>query len=156
MQGNFEGIGVEFQIQHDTIVVVSPISGGPSERQGILSGDRIVKVDTLNVAGVGFTNADVVYNLRGAKGTKVNLTIKRPSRNKLLEFKITRAKIPLTSVDVSYIIEDKIGYIKVNRFSGTTDQEFIESIDKLKSNGMQSLILDLHQRRRSVSLRIRK
>jgi carboxyl-terminal processing protease len=143
MQGNFEGIGVEFQIQHDTIVVVSPISGGPSERQGILSGDRIVKVDTLNVAGVGFTNADVVDNLRGAKGTKVNLTIKRPSRNKLLEFKITRAKIPLTSVDVSYIIEDKIGYIKVNRFSGTTDQEFIESIDKLKSNGMQSLILDL-------------
>jgi len=143
MQGNFEGIGVEFQIQHDTIVVVSPISGGPSERQGILSGDRIVKVDTLNVAGVGFTNADVVDNLRGAKGTKVNLTIKRPSRNKLLEFKITRAKIPLTSVDVSYIIEDKIGYIKVNRFSGTTDQEFIESIDKLKSKGMQSLILDL-------------
>ena len=90
MQGNFEGIGVEFQIQHDTIVVVSPISGGPSEQAGIRSGDRIVKVDTLNVAGVGFTNSDVVKNLRGAKGTEVKLFIKRPRLSKLIEFNIIR------------------------------------------------------------------
>jgi len=143
MQGNFEGIGVEFQIQHDTIVVVSPISGGPSERMGILSGDRIVKVDTLNVAGVGFTNSDVVKNLRGDKGTKVKLFIKRPSRAKLIPFTITRDKIPITSVDVSYMIDQKIGYIKVNRFSGTTDDEFTAAIDDLKSKGMQKLVLDL-------------
>ena len=143
MQGNFEGIGVEFQIQHDTIVVVSPISGGPSEQMGILSGDRIVKVDTLNVAGVGFTNADVVKNLRGAKGTEVKLFIKRPKRSKLIEFTIIRDKIPITSVDVSYMINSEVGYIKVNRFSGTTNAEFTKAIDDLKLGGMQKLILDL-------------
>ena len=143
MQGNFDGIGVEFQIQHDTIVVVSPISGGPSKKAGILSGDRIVKVDTLNVAGVGFTNADVVKNLRGEKGTEVKLFIKRPNHSKLLEFTIVRDKIPITSVDVSYMIDEEIGYIKVNRFSGTTDKEFTSAIDFLKSNGMEKLILDL-------------
>ena len=143
MQGNFEGIGVEFQIQHDTIVVVSPISGGPSEQMGILSGDRIVKVDTLNVAGVGFTNADVVKNLRGDKGTQVKLFIKRPKLSRLLEFNIIRDKIPITSVDVSYMIDAEIGYIKVNRFSGTTDAEFTSALDRLKAEGMQKLVLDL-------------
>ena len=143
MQGNFDGIGIEFQIQHDTIVVVSPISGGPSERMGILSGDRIVKVDTINVAGVGFTNADVVKNLRGKKGTEVKLFIKRPTLSKLLEFNIVRDKIPITSVDVSYMINAETGYIKVNRFSGTTDTEFTSALDYLKSEGMQKLVLDL-------------
>jgi len=143
MQGNFEGIGVEFQIQHDTIVVVSPISGGPSEQAGIRSGDRIVKVDTLNVAGVGFTNSDVVKNLRGAKGTEVKLFIKRPRLSKLIEFNIIRDKIPITSVDVSYMINAEIGYIKVNRFSGTTDTEFTTALDYLKTEGMNKLVLDL-------------
>ena len=143
MQGNFEGIGVEFQIQHDTIVVVSPISGGPSEQAGIRSGDRIVKVDTLNLAGVGFTNSDVVKNLRGAKGTLVKLFIKRPRLSKLIEFNIIRDKIPITSVDVSYMIDHEIGYIKVNRFSGTTDEEFTTALDYLKAEGMQKLVLDL-------------
>lgn len=143
MQGNFDGIGVEFQIQHDTIVVVSPISGGPSKRAGILSGDRIVKVDTLNVAGVGFTNADVVKNLRGEKGTEVKLFIKRARHSKLLEFNIVRDKIPITSVDVSYMMDAEIGYIKVNRFSSTTDTEFTNALDYLKSEGMQKLVLDL-------------
>ena len=143
MQGNFEGIGVEFQIQRDTIVVVSPISGGPSERAGIRSGDRIVKVDTLNVAGVGFTNSDVVKNLRGDKGTEVKLIIKRPRLSKLIEFNIIRDKIPITSVDVSYMLDAEIGYIKVNRFSGTTDQEFTTALDDLKTKGMLKLVLDL-------------
>jgi carboxyl-terminal processing protease len=143
MQGNFEGIGVEFQIQKDTIVVVSPISGGPSERLGILSGDRIIQVDTLNVAGVGFTNSDVVKHLRGEKGTVVTVTIKRKGLGKLLVFDIVRDKIPITSVDVSYMLDDEIGYVKVNRFAATTDTEFRQAIRKLNKEGVQSLILDL-------------
>lgn len=143
MQGNFEGIGVEFQIIKDTIVVVSPISGGPSQRQGIRAGDRIVKVDTLNVAGVGFTNKDVVSTLRGDKGTAVQLFIKRKNVDRLLEFNVIRDKIPITSVDVSYMIDQEVGYIKVNRFSGTTEQEFTTALDALIADGMQKLILDL-------------
>lgn len=143
MQGNFEGIGVQFQIIEDTIVVISPISGGPSERMGIRAGDKIVKVDTLNVAGVGFTNKDVLSTLKGAKGTQVKLFIQRKNIHRLLEFDIIRDEIPITSVDVSYLIDDEIGYIKVNRFSGTTDEEFITALDRLKNEGMEKLILDL-------------
>ena len=143
MQGNFEGIGVEFQIIKDTIVVISPISGGPSQRQGIRAGDKIVKVDTMNVAGVGFTNKDVLKTLKGDKGTEVLLFIKRKNVDRLLEFNIIRDKIPITSVDVSYMVDEQIGYIKVNRFSGTTDEEFITALDNLKSKGMKKLILDL-------------
>jgi carboxyl-terminal processing protease len=143
MQGNFEGIGVEFQIIKDTIVVISPISGGPSQRQGIRAGDKIVKVDTMNVAGVGFTNKDVLKTLKGDKGTEVLLFIKRKNIDRLLEFNIIRDKIPITSVDVSYMVDEEIGYIKVNRFSGTTDKEFITALDGLKRNGMKKLILDL-------------
>lgn len=143
MQGNFEGIGVEFQLIKDTIVVISPISGGPSQRQGIRAGDRIVKVDTMNVAGVGFTNKDVLKTLKGDKGTEVLLFIKRKNVDRLLEFNIIRDKIPITSVDVSYMINNETGYIKVNRFSGTTDKEFITALDHLKEQGMNKLILDL-------------
>lgn len=143
MQGNFEGIGVEFQIIKDTIVVVSPISGGPSQRKGIRAGDRIVKVDTLNVAGVGFTNNDVVNTLRGDKGTSVQLFIKRKNVDRLLEFNVVRDKIPITSIDVSYMIDQEVGYIKVNRFSGTTEQEFTTALDVLIADGMKKLILDL-------------
>tara|TARA_B100001057_G_scaffold405192_1_gene418047 strand:- start:404 stop:2020 length:1617 start_codon:yes stop_codon:yes gene_type:complete len=143
MQGNFEGIGVQFQIIKDTIVVISPISGGPSQRTGIQAGDKIVKVDTMNVAGVGFTNKDVLKTLKGDKGTKVLLFVKRKNVDRLLEFNITRDKIPITSVDVSYMLNDQVGYIKVNRFSGTTEEEFISALDGLKSKGMNKLILDL-------------
>jgi len=143
MQGNFEGIGVEFQIIEDTITVVSPIAGGPSETKGILAGDKIIKVDSLNVAGVGFTNKDVLKTLKGDKGTEVLLFIKRKNVNQLIEFKITRDKIPITSVDVSYMINSDVGYIKVNRFSSTTYKEFTDAIDKLKTQGMKSIILDL-------------
>ena len=143
MQGNFEGIGVEFQIIKDTILVVSPISGGPSEQQGILAGDKIILVDTINVAGVGFTNKDVLKTLKGKKGTKVSLYIKRKNINRLLEFNIIRDRIPITSVDVSYMVNQDIGYIKVNRFSGTTDKEFVSALSRLKRSGMNKLILDL-------------
>ncbi len=143
MQGNFEGIGVEFQIIEDTITVVSPIAGGPSETKGILAGDKIIKVDSLNVAGVGFTNKDVLKTLKGDKGTEVVLFIKRKNVNQLIEFKITRDKIPITSVDVSYMINSDVGYLKVNRFSSTTYKEFTDAIDKLKILGMKNIILDL-------------
>ena len=143
MQGNFEGIGVQFQIIKDTIVVISPISGGPSQKKGIQAGDKIVKVDTMNVAGVGFTNKDVLKTLKGDKGTQVLLFIKRKNIDRLLEFNITRDKIPITSVDVYYMVNDQVGYIKVNRFSGTTEEEFISALDDLNSKGMKKLILDL-------------
>ena len=143
MQGNFEGIGVQFQIIQDTIVVISPISGGPSQKKGIQAGDKIVKVDSMNVAGVGFTNKDVLKTLKGDKGTQVLLFVKRKNVDRLLEFNIIRDKIPITSVDVYYMVNDEIGYIKVNRFSGTTEEEFILALIDLKSRGMNKLILDL-------------
>lgn len=143
MQGNFEGIGVEFQILNDTIVVVSPISGGPSQKQGIQAGDKIIMADSILIAGVGFTNKDVLKTLKGAKGTSVKLAIKRSNISRLLEFDIVRDKIPITSVDVFYMIKKDLGYIKVNRFSGTTDKEFIQAINGLKDQGMKKLILDL-------------
>ncbi|GIR11928.1 MAG: peptidase S41 [Cryomorphaceae bacterium] len=143
MQGNFEGIGVQFQIIKDTIVVISPISGGPSQKKGIQAGDKIIKVDSMNVAGVGFTNKDVLKTLKGDKGTQVLLFIKRKNVDRLLEFDITRDKIPITSVDVSYMVNNQVGYIKVNRFSGTTEEEFISALNDLNSKGMNKLILDL-------------
>ena len=143
MQGNFEGIGIQFQIINDTIVVISPISGGPSQRKGIRAGDKIIKVDTMTVAGIGFTNKDVLKTLKGDKGTHVQLFIQRKHVDRLLEFNIIRDEIPITSIDVSYMVDELVGYIKVNRFSGTTDKEFVDALEKLKNKGMEKLILDL-------------
>ncbi len=143
LEGNFEGIGIEFNILKDTITVVSPIEGGPSEKLGIQSGDKIIKVEDDNVAGVGINNQDVVDMLRGQKGTKVDVTIKRDGIEEPMNFTITRDKIPIHSVRASYMIDDKIGFVKINRFSGNTTQEFHEAINNLKENGLQHLILDL-------------
>lgn len=143
LQGNFEGIGISFNILDDTIFVISPISGGPSERVGILAGDRIIKVDGKNVAGTGITNNDVFALLRGRKGTKVTVSIQRRNVNKLLDFNITRDKIPIYSIDASYKLTDKIGYIKLNRFSMTTMKEFTDDMNELFTDGTESLILDL-------------
>ena len=143
MEGSFGGIGVEFNIQTDSIVVVSPISGGPSERLGIKSGDRIVEVEDENVAGVGINNDGVIERLRGEVNTTVNLKIKRKGENKLLEYTIKRGEIPLFSLDAKLMITDNIGYIKLNRFSGTTYNEFIQATKKLLDKGMVNLILDL-------------
>src|SRR5690554_1274752 len=143
LEGNFEGIGIQFNLLHDTITVVSPISGGPSEKLGILPGDRIVTVDGENVAGTGVTNSDVQRLLRGKKGTIVNIQVDRHGEKDLIDFSITRDKIPLYSVDASYMATPDIGYIKINRFARTTMKEFREAIDTLKKNGAENLILDL-------------
>jgi len=141
LRGNFDGIGVEFNIFNDTIVVVSALSGGPSEALGIQSGDKIIKVDDKMLAGIGVTSPDVMKALKGPKGTEVKVTILR--RDKEIEYKIIRDKIPQYSVDVSYMVDDEIGYIKINRFAATTFDEFHESLKELKQKGMKKLVLDL-------------
>jgi carboxyl-terminal processing protease len=143
MQGSFSGIGVEFNIIKDSLVVVSPISGGPSEKLGIISGDRIIEVDGEDFASVGITNSDVVENLRGEKGTEVKVKIFRRGEKESLDFTIIRGDIPMYSVDASYMIDNKTGYIKVNRLSATTNKEFYEGTQRLLLEGMQNLILDL-------------
>jgi carboxyl-terminal processing protease len=143
LEGNFEGIGVEFNILNDTIIVVSPISGGPSEQLGIRAGDRIVKIDGKKVAGVGFKNENVFKSLRGPKGSKVMVSIYRPGNPKLIDFNITRDKIPIYSVDAAYMAAQGVGYIKINRFGATTTQEFDEAYAKLQQQGMQNLMIDL-------------
>ena len=143
LEGNFDGIGIEYNIFRDTIYVVAPLSGGPSERVGLLTGDKIIKVDDENVAGIGIKTRGVLDRLRGPKGTQVTVSILRKNNKDLLDFDIVRDKIPQFSVDASYMIDDKIGYIKVNRFTATTYDEFKEALDKLDEKGLQKLILDL-------------
>ncbi len=143
MQGSFSGIGVQFNIINDTIVVVAPISGGPSEKLGILSGDRIVMIESENVASVKIKNEDVIKTLRGVKGSIVNIRIYRQGEKELLNFSIRRDDIPLYSIDISMMLENNIGYIKLNRFSATTSYEFKEAINKLIEKNMKKLILDL-------------
>jgi len=143
LEGNFEGIGIQFNILRDTITVVSPIPGGPSETLGIMAGDKIVSIDGENVAGIGVTNGDVTSSLRGTKGTEVTVGIRRKEADKVLIFDIVRDQIPLYSLDASYMATDKIGYIKINRFSKTTMDEFHAAIQSLKKQGMEDLVLDL-------------
>lgn len=143
LKGNFDGIGVQFNLVRDTIYVVDAIAGGPSERLGIRSGDRIITINDTVVAGVGFRNSDVMSRLRGRKGTKVKVGIQRRAEPDLLEFVITRDKIPIFSVEAAYMATPKVGYIKVSRFSATTMKEFRSKLGELRSAGMQDLILDL-------------
>jgi len=143
LQGNFEGIGVQFQIVSDTIMVISPTSGGPSEKLGIMSGDRIVSINGEDATGSKINNNYVISKLRGEKGTKVKIGIIRKGVKGILDFTITRDKIPINSIDAAFVLKGNIGYIKLNRFSRTTMQEFNEAYDKLISQGMKSLILDL-------------
>lgn len=143
LNGNFEGVGIQFNIFKDTIMVVSPISGGPSEKLGIMAGDRIVTVDGELVAGIGVTNKDVQRLLKGPKGTMVTVGIQRGNEPDLLTFEIIRDKIPIYSVDASFMVTPEIGYIKVNRFAKTTMTEMYSAFLKLKRAGMQDLVLDL-------------
>ncbi len=143
LEGNFEGIGVEFNILNDTLMIVSPLAGGPSEQLGIKAGDRIIKIDDKVVAGVGFTSEDVFKTLRGEKGTKVKVAIKRDGEPKLLDYTITRNKIPIYSVDASYMATPETGYIKISRFAATTIQEYTDAFGKLRRQGLRNLILDL-------------
>jgi len=141
--GKFEGIGVTFNILEDTIMVTQTISGGPSEKVGIRAGDRIVKIDGNNVASIKIKNNDVLKKLRGDKGTKVTVSIYRRSNPELLDFTITRDKIPLYSIDATYMAAPEIGYIKVSKFADTTVDEFKDALKKLQGQGMKHLILDL-------------
>lgn len=143
LEGNFEGVGIQFNILDDTIIVVSTISGGPSEKVGVMSGDKIVRIDGETVAGNGITNKGVTDRLRGKKGTNVEVQVMRKGVKKDLEFKITRDIIPLYSVDASYMADPETGYIRVSKFAATTTDEFREAEKELKAQGMQNLILDL-------------
>lgn len=143
LESNFEGIGIEFAIIKDTLRVVLPIAGGPSEEAGLRSGDRIIAVDGENIAGVGLKNSGVFKRLKGPKGTKVNLAIKRRGEEEPLKFTITRDKIPTFSVDAGYLIDEETGYVKVSRFAKNTYQEFKAEVDNLKKKGAHRLILDL-------------
>jgi carboxyl-terminal processing protease len=143
LEGNFEGIGVEFSILNDTIMVVSAINGGPSQQLGIQAGDRIIKVDTQIVAGMGIKNEQVFKLLRGPKNSNVKVTIYRPDTRKKIDYTITRNTIPIYSVDVHMMLNNETGYIKVSRFAATTHEEFLQAFNQLKLQGIQHLILDL-------------
>lgn len=143
LQGNFDGIGIQFNMLTDTLYVVQVISGGPSEKVGLMAGDRIITVNDTLIAGVKMKNSDVMSRLKGPKGTVVNIEVKRGNSSKLIPFRIVRDKIPVFSLDASYMLSDKTGYIKINRFAATTHDEFTEAVRKLKKQGMENLVLDL-------------
>lgn len=141
--GSFEGIGISFRIEKDTITVINTIPGGPSEKVGLMAGDRIVKVDDTIIAGIGITNNGAIRKLKGKKGTKVRVSNYRRGIPNLIDFTITRDVIPTFSLDVAYMVDDNIGYIKLNKFSATTFVEFEDAAEQLKNEGMTKLILDL-------------
>ncbi len=143
MEGNFEGIGVEFIIQNDTLIVVQAIAGGPSESAGIRSGDRIVRVENEEISGADLTNKRVMELLKGARGTKVDLSLLHSSSNEEYNVEIVRDRIPIHSVVASFILEEHVGYIKVIRFSATTAAEFAQAMHDLEQDGATSVIVDL-------------
>ena len=143
LQGNFDGIGIQFNMAEDTLFVIQPVSGGPSEKVGIRAGDRIVMVNDILIAGVKMSTEDIMRRLKGPKGTKVNVKVVRRGVDEQLSFTIERDKIPVYSLDASYMMTPRIGYIKINRFGATTHAEFMEALASLKGQGMQDLILDL-------------
>lgn len=144
LEGSFDGIGVEFIVLDDTVMVVAPLAGGPSEAVGIQAGDKIVQVEDSVVAGVNRETSEIIGMLRGKRGSEVKVGIVRGSEKKLRQFTITRDKIPMHSVDVAYMLEDGIGYIKINRFSATTYEEFMAALENLiDKEGMKDLVIDL-------------
>ncbi len=143
LMGSFEGIGIEFNMISDTVVVISPIAGGPSEKVGIRPGDRIIAVEDEPIAGVKMSTTDVVSRLKGKKGTMVHVEVVRRDVQETLAFTITRDKIPSYSLDIAYMIDDQVGYIRLNKFAATTYQEFMTALNSLKDKGMEKLILDL-------------
>ena len=141
--GSFEGIGVTYQLIRDTITVISPTAGGPSEKVGIMTGDQIIKIDGEDAFGKKIDNDYVQKRLRGKKGTKVTVSVKRGSDPELIDFEITRDKIPLNSINAAYMLDNHVGYIKLDRFAQESNQEFMEAFNKLQAQGMESLIFDL-------------
>ncbi|MEC7127551.1 MAG: S41 family peptidase [Bacteroidota bacterium] len=143
LKGSFSGVGIRFQILKDTIMVVQAIPGGPSEKVGLMAGDQIIKINDQLVAGIGMKNKGVRDRLLGDKGTKVNVSIKRRNQKNILDFEIVRDKIPIYSVDASYMVNSNTGYIKLNNFSSTTLSEIRKATFDLKDQGMENLVLDL-------------
>lgn len=143
LEGSFSGIGVQFNIQHDTVLIVSVITGGPSEKLGILPGDRIIMVNDSAFVGKKITNDVVISKLRGPKGSHVKVGIKRNNEKETLHFDIVRGDIPITSIDASYMVNDSIGYVKVNRFGENTYYEFCNSLGQLRNLGATKYIIDL-------------
>ncbi len=144
LQGSFDGIGIQFQIISDSIVVISPVPGGPSEKVGIMAGDKIVIIDGVASTGSQVNNQMVQEKLRGTRGSQVEVGVYRRGTSEILDFTITRDRIPIHSLDASFMATPTIGYIKINRFSRTTMREFREALGQLKAKGMQDLILDLN------------
>jgi carboxyl-terminal processing protease len=143
LQGNFEGVGIQFQIYHDTILVVAAVPGGPSDKLGILAGDKIITINGEDAFGSKVSNSFVMERLRGTKGTKVKIEIFRKGTKGLIEYTIIRDKIPINSIDATYMLTEDIGYVKLTRFARTSISEMKESIAKLKQEGMKSMVLDL-------------
>jgi carboxyl-terminal processing protease len=143
LNGNFEGVGIQFNLLNDSIMVVAPVTGGPSEKAGIIAGDRIVNIAGENVAGIKITTTGVRDKLMGPKGTQVALLIYRKGTKDLLDFKITRDKIPVNSIDAAYMLDKETGYVKLIRFAATTEQEFADAVAALKKSNMKNLIIDL-------------
>ncbi len=143
LQGEFSGIGIQFNMKQDTLYVIQTIVGGPSEKVGIMAGDRIITVNDSTIAGVKMKNTDIMKRLRGKKGTKVTVQVKRGSSPELITFRITRDNIPLYSVDAAYMIDNKTGYVLISRFGAKTHEEMVEAIQKLEKQGMKQLIIDL-------------
>ncbi|MBO4825797.1 MAG: S41 family peptidase [Prevotella sp.] len=143
LQGNFEGIGVQFNMVEDTLIVIQPVTNGPSEKVGIVAGDRIVLVNDTAIAGVKMSKEDIMKRLRGPKGTKVRLGVARRGVKDLLSFTVTRDKIPVKTIDGVYMVKPGVGYIRIGSFGATTYNEFMQGIEQLKQQGMKDLLLDL-------------
>ena len=143
LQGEFSGVGIQFNMNKDTLYVIQTVPGGPSERVGILAGDRIITVNDTTIAGVKMKNSDIQKRLRGKKGTQVTVQVQRPGVKELITFRITRDNIPLHSIDASYMIDGQTGYLRISRFGAKTHEEMMEALKQLKQQGMTQLIMDL-------------
>ena len=143
LQGNFDGIGIQFNVLTDTVYVIQVIPGGPSEKVGLMAGDRIIEVNDSLIAGVKMKTSDIMKRLRGPKGSEVRVKVKRGDRPELIEYRIVRGKIPVYSLDAAYMADKQTGYIKLNRFAASSANEFREALEKLRKSGMKNLILDL-------------
>ncbi len=141
LMGNFDGIGIQFNVPNDTAVVIDVIPGGPSEKIGMQAGDRLLKVDSTNIAGVRFPQDSMVRRIKGVAGSKVLVTVKRGSE--IIPFEITRGKIPTHSIDAAFMVSDTTGYLRLSKFSRTTELEFVQSTAELVDQGMRELIVDL-------------
>ena len=143
LQGEFSGVGIQFNMNKDTLYVIQTIPGGPSERVGVLAGDRIIYVNDTVIAGVKMKNSDIQKRLRGKKGTNVTIKVKRPGVKELITFRITRDNIPLHSIDAQYMLDERTGYLRISRFGAKTHEEMMEALKQLKKQGMTQLVMDL-------------